>query len=217
MSAPPPLKLRIGFITVDASQTAEVSAALEKSNAHQRIAGLPDTLNPGVIDPAKATALLNAIAKMPPDAQAPFTGNTLYLNGGDLGIGASAPTTEASFAEPFTLAAIDTDNGLVTAQAKIQPDCTLAKSRAGEARHQFGLAEQEVQALTTESAKSGGGDTLRSLSAARSRRYAIAQVWRENAAAVAACSPNDAEAAKELAHAKHLAKTTIVPPTNGMP
>ena len=188
-----PLKLRIGFVTVDASHADEVSAAVEKSNVRQRLPGLPDTLNPGVLDPVKIVALISAIAKMPADAKSPVADHTLYLNGGDLGIGASAPTTAASFAKSFSLAAIETENGLVTARANVAPDCELAKSRAAEARHQFGHAEHEVQALTAKRDGAAGkpeeGEALRALSGAKSRRFAIVQVWQENAAAVVACLP----------------------------
>ena len=221
MSDPAPLKLRIGFITVDAANTGDVIGALEKSNARQRLPGLPDTLNPGIIDAAKLAALLKAIETMPADAKAPVASNTLYLNGGELGVGASAPTTIETFAKPFTITAIETDNGLVTARASISPDCALAKSRAAEARRQFDHTDQEVEALTAKREAATGkpdeGTALRDLSGAKSRRFAIAQTWQENAAATVACAPNDTAAAKDLAHAKHMADKTIVPPSTGMP
>jgi hypothetical protein len=70
----PTLLVRVGYKVVPAAQTAAVAAAVDASNGFQRIPGLPDRLNPGIIDPAKAAALLAALQRMGAPALAPIGG-----------------------------------------------------------------------------------------------------------------------------------------------
>src|SRR4051812_795618 len=106
MSDPTPLpmgiKVRAGHTVVDgAAWRAGLPAALEKSNRRRRLEGLPDHLNPQIIDPDKASAFLEALARLPAAALEPLAGRALYLNSAGLMLGVSAPTRPATFAEPF--------------------------------------------------------------------------------------------------------------------
>ena len=215
------LKVRAGFATVAAASASAVAEAIATSNAESRLEGLPDTLNPGIIDPAKAEALLRALPGLPPDMLAPLAGRALYLNAAGLRVGASAPTTPASFAAPFRLEVEEVQGQLVIARATVPTDCGLARTRAAEARQQTGASELEVKALEARRRSAAGkpdeGEALRALSSALSRRSAAANAWRQNADAVAHCSPGDAVAAQDLAEAKRVAAATVTPPHTGMP
>ena len=214
-SGTPTLLLRAGHDVVPAAQTAAVAAAVEASNRAQRIGDLPDALNPGIIDPAKATALLEALHKMPADALAAIGNKALYLNSPGLQIGATAPTTPASFARPFRLEVVEVQGETVLARATVVVDCDVARRNVGEARARLADAEQRVKALEAK----GGGDrvALIALSDARAQRFAIAKTWRQNASAVMQCGGDGAAAQADLTAAEQAVKTTIVAPRTGMP
>jgi hypothetical protein len=129
-------------------------------------------------------------------------------------IGVTAPTTLASFAQPFQLEVEDVQGETVLAHATVSVDCDLARTHVGQARAGLAKAERTVKALEG----AGGNDAaaLRAVSDARAVRFAIVQTWRENAAAVVQCS-GGAAAQADLAAAERAVQATIVPPHTGMP
>jgi hypothetical protein len=193
------LRLRIGPTVVAAADREAVSAAIAATNARAREAGLPDALNPDVIAPSKAEALLNALMRTPGETLAAVEGRILEFNPMALRIGMSSPSTVASFASPVTLE-ITSDHGeMVSARAVGPVDCELARERAKEARLQTEQADREYQAAV--------GDAIM---AARRRRYALTRVWFDNAAALAVCVPNDAAAAAERDAAERAMNASVV-------
>ena len=207
------LRIRVGHAVLDASDATAIAAAVAASNSAERIEGLPDALNPGIIDPAKAAALLASLRGTAANTAAVLAGGALYLNAPALRIAATAPTTAASFAQPFRLEVQEVQGDTVLARATVAPDCDLARAQAAAARASMAAAEQAVTA--SERQNSGDSAALRALSDARARRYAIAQAWRENAAAMVECG--DEVAAADLRAAERAARVTLVPPHTGMP
>lgn len=210
-ASPPGLVVQIGHHRIEAG-TPELERAVEQENGVARIAGLPDTLNPAIIDPAKARALVQAIS--PADAAA-LGGKALLLSPSLLRIGASSPTTPGSFAGPVAVTVVDTHGAAVSARAAAPVDCALARQQAAAARTEFAAAEQGV--ARQEAAKPADNPGLVALSDARSRRFAVATVWKENAAAALECAPGDAAAQQDHAAASQAVSATVQAPRRGMP
>ena len=217
------IKLRAGHAVVDGQAwRAEWPALIEQSNRQARLEGLPDHLNAEIIDPAKTGAFLAALAKLPGAVLRPLAGKTLYLNYPGLMLGASAPTRAATFAQPFDIEIADVQGDVVLARLVLGVDCDLARARAAEARECIRSADAEVKALEAQlPAASQTPDkereVLLSLSAARRRRFAIAQVWRQNAEAWLRCSETDSAAKADLEAAASAVTSYVVPMGGGMP
>jgi len=193
------LRLRIGPTVVAAADRQGVNAAIAAANARAREAGLPDAFNPDVIDPGKAEALLSALMRTPGEALAALGGRILEFNPMALRIGTSSPSTVASFASSVTLE-IMSDHGDIASARVVGPvDCELAREQAKGARLQTEEADREYQAAT-------GGMIM----AARRRRYALARVWFDNAAARAACAPNDIAATADRDAAESAMNASVV-------
>jgi hypothetical protein len=217
------VKLRAGHAVVDGTAwRADLPALIEQSNRKARLDGLPDHLNPEIIDPEKAAAFLAALAKRPAAALQPLAGRTLFLNYAGLMLGASAPIRAATFAEPFEIEVADVQGEVVLARLILRVDPVLARERATEARVRIRSADAEVKALEAQlSATPGTSDKERevlvSLSMARSRRYAIARVWLENAEAWVHGAKSDSVAKADLEAAASAAKSYFVLSGSGMP
>jgi hypothetical protein len=192
VAQPAGLRVRVGHETVAAGDAAALDAAIARSNAATRIAGLPDALNPSIIDAAKAHALLAALQALPAGALANLAGRSLYLNGPDLPVRATSPATPANFARLSGIEDFDAQGDTVLVRLALRPDCDLARAQATAARAAMAEAAAEVARLEdrqqAETASDRGG-VLAELSVARSRRAAIAGAWHENAAAVARWTP----------------------------
>ena len=213
-SGPVAAQIRIGSKLYPAAATQEILAALAAENKRHAIAGLPDELNPRLVDPAKATALLAALT---PERLAPLSKRALALGPGALRIGTSAPTTPASFARPFTLAIeSEHDSGkTATARANVAVDCTLARERAATARRRVAQSQREVATLTAskEAARNTPQEapTTSALYDATQLRFAVAMAWVENAEAASQCAPQDAAAKADLVEALRVRSASAVP------
>lgn len=182
MSASDQPRLRIGHATVKAGDTAALHAAIAAANERERMKDLPDTLNPALIDPAKADAFAAALVRTPAIA-APLSGRILLATPMSLRIGTSSPASPASFAAPFALEVTSEHGDVVIASAKVPVDCTQARDRAAEARRRTEEAERQYQAAK--------GDAIMPI---RLRKQALSRAWIDNASAYAACVPGDAAA-----------------------
>jgi hypothetical protein len=215
------IKVRIGRAVLEADHgNSELSAAIGESNRKAHIEGLPDHLNPEVIDVEKAKALLAALPKLPAEELKPLMGRTLFLNYDGLMLGASAPTRPAAFGQPFKIEIADVQGDVVLARLTLSVDCALARERSTEARTRLKTAEDEVKTLEKRASSASGTDQerdiLSSLSAARSRRYALARVWEQNARTWAACPGADSAAKSDLKSASRAVGSYAVPSSSGV-
>jgi hypothetical protein len=223
MNLPKDLKLRAGRTELGATAPKfQLLAAIERSNQQARLEGLPDYLNPEIIDADKAQALLSAIANSPADTSLSLAQHTLYLNYPGLMIGSSAPTRPANFVSPLKIKIDDVQGELVLAQADVPLDCPLARDRAGDARTRFKEADGQLKELEKQIAAAGRStekqrQVLAEVSLAQRRRFAIAQVWRQNAAAWASCPDTDKGAKADLDAASRALRTSVVVGGAGMP
>jgi hypothetical protein len=220
---PVPLTLRVGQAEINpASGRAALLAAIDESNRKARLEDLPDHLDPEIIDPEKAVALLNGLSRLPRQALRPLAGRILLLNYPDLMIGASAPSRPETFSHPFKLEVADVQGNLVLARAVAEIDCALALERAAAARERLKSVQAEVERLESRLPAVAGApdkehDTLVALSKARLCRFALAQVWQQNARAWTNCPGADSGAKAALEAASQAVDSYVVPRSSGMP
>jgi hypothetical protein len=205
MAAPPPsaaalhgISLRIGEQVVPLSTPAarDLREAIEAANHRNRVEGLPDTLNPSIIDADKAARFVAALPAQPAETLERLSGHELAVDWSDLGLGAADPTRADAFSAPFRLIIDDVQGRQVIAHTTVPVDPALAKSRAADAKAAFDAAQADVTAMEAVHPMPTGA------SSARWRRSQAAFAWRLNAAAWAKSAPQDKQAATSLATAK---------------
>ncbi len=212
MEAADALPVRIGRAIVDGGDLAAVEAAIKTANAKVRLAGLEDALNPWLIEPARAMALLEALARLPATERGKLGGLPIALSIG-LPVMATSPTTMAGFAGLTGIAAVEAHGTASVVRVAMPLDCDLARRQSEVARSALERMELEVAALEQRMRLPGGDrtDLLHQLGAARLRRFALATTWRENAVADQACRPGDRGAADGLMAAEEKLARYAVP------
>jgi hypothetical protein len=217
VSLPANIKLRVGHTDLNSPlRLSDLAAAIDKANAQARLEGLPDHLNADIIDREKAQAFVIALPRLPDDSLKPLSGQKLFLDYGGLMLAASAPIRPSAFSQPFKIEVVDVQQSAVLARVTVQPDCDLAHQRADEARAQVKSLEETVNRLEAQSSASDPA-TVSALSAARSKRFAAARAWEQNARAWAACPQADSAAKAGLAAAARAVDAYAVPSGRGMP
>ena len=220
---PADIRLRIGATVVNGPKwQEELPAPLEQYNRKVRLEGLPDHLNPAVIDPEKVAAFLKALPQFPAESLKPLAGRTLALYSAGLMLGTSAPTRPAMFTGPMKLEIVEVQGQVVHARLVLKADCELARNRAAEASARIGPASDEIKALEARLPAVAGTpeqerDVLAALSVARRRRSALAYVWQKNAKARAECDSTDATAKADLEAAVRAVDIYGMPLGTGMP
>jgi hypothetical protein len=219
-AAPPAgLRIAIGRTIVSANDVAAVNTAIASYNATARVDGLADTFNPAIIDPTKAQALITALSSLPATKLHPIGKHAVYLNAPGLGVSPASPTTSATLAAVKGIASADVQGDRVLLRLQTQPDCDLARAQAKAARDALKAIEPDVARLDTARRTQSGTEqaaTLHDLAAVRQRRHGMAQTWRINAEAVAACMPGDASAKQDLAAATKAAHEASIPSGPGL-
>lgn len=203
----PDVVLRAGDARFRVSDGAPGLAAFAKAvNDAHRIAGLPDTLNPAMIDPGKLTALVAALPRLPAATRRRLAGRELFLGAGGLGVGTAEPTRPESFLQPFDLAVDSNSAPAVVARASITPDPALAQGRAGEAQ----AAALEADALAARQNRARTGPMTEAEGIVLVRRAAAARAWLVNARAWASAGGGPA-AQSSLAAAEKAVKAFGMP------
>jgi hypothetical protein len=202
------LKLRIGdnIVPLDGLSAARLAALVAESNAARRIAGLRDEFNPEMLDVEKVQALVRAL---PAAASALPEGGVLYLNHPPLQLSKGSPVSAAAIGAERTLAIDEVSGSLVKARIASPPDCSLARQQSGRAREEYVRTQAQLAA--------SAGQPPPAISNLRSRLFASAIVWRENAKAVARCAPQDRAASLLAEEAESAASKSVVAPSHGMP
>jgi hypothetical protein len=216
-------RLRVGHATLPATTTfGALRAAVERSNGEFRTSGLPDRLNPDVIDVDKATALVAALPAIVQRSPQLLAGRELLLSHADLRIGAADPTTADAFSHPFDLEIADVQGDTLLARATVPVVPQLARERAAEARARL-AAENERIAPLEGRLDAAGADVaqqraiLEQLTPARWRRSALARVWWSNAREASQAASADAAAKADLEAARRALDAYLLPGGVGMP
>ncbi len=207
-SAPLAFRLRAGRAFLDATASdAQLAAFIAAANQARQIEGLAEALNPDIIDPDKARHFVAGLARLPAPVLARLAGQDLYLDNNALGIQLAAPTHAAGFDLGFTLTIGEIQGGTVLATADVPVDAALAQSRAQAAEHALSELIAAVEHIEADPQRPG-------LRLAQERRYAVARVWRMNAAAWAQAAP-DAAATASLQRATAATGAYAISPRGG--
>jgi hypothetical protein len=207
-----PIGLRAGdeVLRLPASgevRAGQVAALVEAANRTAHIEGLPDALNPDLLDQAKAIRLAAGLAMQPPAILQRLADHDLWLNWERLGLSTVAPTRPEAFAAGFELVIDDIQGRHVLAHTTVPIDPGLAQSRCMEAQRALAAVQTEVQRL--EAAGAGGSPDV--LGLARLRRSAIARTWRIEARAWATARPQDPAAKSASTEAERAAEMYVMP------
>jgi hypothetical protein len=209
----PSFALRVGGDTIPARglpprvNAAELAARIEEANQRRRLAGLPDELNPDIVDPAKAAAFASGLAAQPDETLGRLAGRELALTWEDLGLLSASPTRVADFAAPFRLVIDEVKGPRVWAHTTVTADPARARAGARAAEAALSKAHRVVTKLDRPSAAASGDD----VAAARLRRSAILRAWLVNARAWLAGAPEDPKAKAALAAAEALVDDYVMP------
>jgi hypothetical protein len=221
------ITIRIGHRQIDPTPEvlSQIRDAVGLSNQSARLPGLEDTLNPAVLDLAKVEAFLQGLPNLPDETLAQLQSRVLYLNTSKLRLGTASPITVASLTQGYTLTVPYRPLGqliqpTLNAAIDIEHAQTLA-NQAREATQQFNQEVEDLEARVTElqsqPRSESLGEALRSLSLARSKRFAAATVWRDNSTALANTDPTNPTFTADAEAARQAATTYVSPPWTGMP
>ena len=198
--AAPDFGLRAGRETLPASAPpAALAAFVAKANAAVRIEGLPDGMNPRILDADKVAHLVAALPSQPAATLARLAGHDLLLDDPGLQVHAAFPSQPN---QPVTLEIDEVQGQTVLAHIDAAADPALARSRAQDAAARFQAADHAAPQ----------GDAVR---LAQERRQAVARVWRMNAQAWAHAAPSDLDAKQAAAAADAAISATALPPRGG--
>jgi hypothetical protein len=208
------LRVRIGGASVDAADTDAVARAIEAANAHQHWNGVPESLNPRLLDTGRVLALLAAIEKLPAAPRALLGHHAVLLDTPGLPVRASSPTTPASFTKLTGVEVGDVQGDAAEIRLTMPLDCALARQNAEAAKQAVETVSGDVAGLE-KARRTAAGDALTKamddLGAAKRARFLLAIAWHENAQADAGCRPGDAEAKAGLAAAAKARRDYVVP------
>lgn len=216
------IDVRIGHALLRKGTTAAaLGAAIEDYNRDLRLPGLPDHLNPEIIDAAKATSLLAALMRHPQSSLQQLAGKALHLSYAGLRVGAAAPTTPDSFSMPFGLEVVDIQGETVLARVNVPSVMQIVRERSAEARKQLAAEVQQVQSLEPRLRAAAGTDQdkrlLDELTLVRRRRSAVARVWQASARELSELAVADTAAKADYEAASKAASEYLLPGGVGMP
>lgn len=198
---PADINFRVGTIAVEGARwREELPASIERHNGKVRLDGLPDHLNPLIIDSAKAITFVAALASYPKATLQALSGKELLLHSEGLMLSAVAPTRPATYSTPMPLVIEDVQGHSALARLQIQVDCGLARERSIEARGSIGPASAAVTDMEGRVANSVSPDpdAMEALSKARHVRSRLSHAWRTNAQALVQCPGADDAALADL-------------------
>jgi hypothetical protein len=198
-----------------------IMAAIEPYNRGARLAGLPDDLNPIVLDPARVRAFALGLSSLPEGVLTGLSGRHLHLQTEGLGLFASSPIEAEAIARGYTLS-LPEDPGLV-----VQPELTAevrperARELSARARAEALSRDREVAEIERGRARPGlsgeeQGRLLGERTEAAWRRFAAAKVWEGSSRALAALDPGSRAAADDAREAELAVDRFITPPWTGM-
>ena len=208
------LQRRIGLMSAavhlpaGAATRASLHSALSANAEHVRLPGLPDSLNPMILDTARVEAFIEGLVRQPETVLRRLESRFLALGIEGLHLAASSPVPAEAIADGFDLVVGDEDGLVVDARMRVPLRLDYAQGVVAQAKtalHQF---EDEVLALEA------GAAVHFELMQAKWRRFAAAAVWRTASRALAEESSRFRADAKKAVDA---VKRYLVPPWVGLP
>jgi len=214
------ITLRAGWKNIPPGEGASAAAiaAIERRNRFARLQGIPDELNPNMIDIDRVKSLFADLPAIPGEQLERLRGQTVNLQDVRLDL-YTWSVLRSSGGRPVSH---HVDAGVPGEAPCLVPegiiDAAMAHARIALAQKLIAAADAEVNALDRQFGASGGDREahLARSSAARRRSYA-AGVWRQLSAQLAAANPSDRDLAAGAAAAAAAHSRYLVPPFDGLP
>lgn len=183
---------------------ARLADATARANRARAFDGLPDDLNPELLDPARIDAFLRGLHRLPDATLAALDGRSLYLGAPDLGLQLTSPYSPADLAAGYALTvAAAPPGGLVMPVLRAILNLPDVLARADDARKAVGEFdwqvndwERSLREIDPDLDPDGYVRVSDKIADAKFRRYSAAMVWRTLLAATAAQDPAHADAAR---------------------
>lgn len=208
------LQRRIGLLAsamhlaAGAATPASLRAALGANAEHVRLPGLPDDLNPLVLDAARVEAFIEGLPCQPETVLSRLDSRWLALGVEGMHLSAASPVDAATIAGGYQLIVPDEDGSVVQATMRLPLRQDHAQSVATRAKAALRGFEAEVAALEASAANSS------TLAQAKWRRFAAAMVWRDASQCLADVNPAFGD---DLNDALDAVGRYMMPPWVGMP
>lgn len=208
------LQRRIGLMSsamhlpAGAATQSSLRAALCVNAEHVRLPGLPDDLNPMVLDQARVEAFIEGLVHQPDKVLKQLESRWLALGMEGLYLSAASPVEAEVIASGFDLIVPDEDGTVV--QASMRVSLRQAYAQSVVARAKAALAGFEAEVATLEA----GGATPTALMLAKWRRFAAASVWRIAARSLAEQS---AKFKGDFKNAADTVRRYVMPPWASLP
>ena len=222
-TAAPEFKVTIGPAAFASSAGDDVlDRYLEAHNRRVRLTGLPDHLNPLVLDAAKVRAFLRGLHELPVSTRQALNGQTIDLTDPALGLHLSDPVSAETLNRGFDLEIRRTGRSEREVRLKGSRDSQLAEKLSQDAERATSQFHREVQELESSERQRSNtpaekSASLGELSLARWKRSAAARVWRTNAEELAALHPREMAIAKKAREAKSAQLKFLQPSWVGLP
>ncbi|HUS60029.1 MAG TPA: hypothetical protein VMX76_01460 [Nevskiaceae bacterium] len=211
--------IRIGYAQIkpNADMGERVRLAVEQNNQKARLEGLEDDLNPEVLDLAKVEVFLEGLPKLPEEILGQLRGRVLYLNAPTLYLGTATGITAETLRQGYTLVVSQVaQGGVVQPTLKATVDKNRAQDLVMRARPATAAFNQKVEKLEATVDKDSASE-LRQLSLARSQRFAVSIVWKNNSLALLQVEPENEIFKADAEKAKKAAAEYVAPSWIGMP
>ena len=213
------ITFRIGYTQIEQGPDVglKVKAAVEENNQKARLEGLEDDLNPEILNLAKVEAFLQELPKLPKEVLEQLQGRILYLNAPTLKLSTATAITVETLKQGYSLTVPEVAQGeIVQPTLKAAIDKTRAQDLVERARLATAAFNQEVEKLEATVDKDSALG-LRQLSLARSQRFAVSMVWKNNSLALLETEPANEILKADAEQAKETAAEYVAPSWIGMP
>jgi len=208
------LQRRIGLLSsamhlpAGAATQSSLRAALGANADHVRLPGLPDELNPLVLDHARVEAFVEGLVRQPDKVLKQLESRWLALGVEGLYLSAASPVEADAIAGGYDLLVPDEEGSVV--QASMRVPLRPAYAQSVVARAKAALAEFEAEVRTLEAS----GAIPSALMLAKWRRFAAASVWRSAARSLAEQS---AKFKGDFKNAADSVRRYVMPPWASLP
>lgn len=222
-NAPIAFRLRLGHSVLAPTTTiGALRSAIDQFNRAVRLPGLPDKLNPDVIDADKAAALVTALPMVAQKSPQLLAQRELYLTPDGLRIGTADPTTADGFAQPFELQTVDVQGQTLLARTTVPVAPQMARERVAEAKAMLSAENEKITPLEARlraatDAVEKQRSILDELTPARQRRSALARVWWRNALELSELAGAQPETKLETETALKAVNEYLLPSGAGIP
>lgn len=213
------ITIRIGYTEIEPGPDAglKVKSAVEENNQKARLEGLDNDLNPEVLDLGKVEAFLEGLPKLSEEILDQLRGRILYLNAPTLSLGTATAITAETLRQGYTLIVPEVvQGGIVQPTLKATIDKNRAQDLVMRARPATAAFNQKVEKLEATVDKDSASE-LRQLSLARSQRFAVSIVWKNNSLALLQAEPANEIFKADVEKAKKAAAKYVAPSWIGMP